>query len=613
MKNRSWKDVALGAALTLGLLLLLLLVRGGHRWLTIGLRGAGLDPSIPVELRVPPSIHPELAEHSKIYEKRIYDVGGHVRCAVGYGLANVIFVEGDQGIVVVDTGESIEQATEVLAELRTRTQKPIVGVVLTHHHADHMLGTSVFVSADDAASGKIPVVAHESLVRSYVDENGITAELQAVRSLHMYGLALGPKDREGSNDGIGPFIGRGASGFVAPNRTFTDRLELTLGGVRMDLRWVPSEAQSEVAIYLPDWKLLLSAEVVQDHTFPNVYTIRGARYRDPVAWVRSLDLLRGFDAQTMVLAHGPPVEGRDEVARVLRQYRDEIQFVHDQAVRRMNQGLTPDEIAETVRLPAHLADDKPWGRPYYGTVEHSVRNVYGGYEGWFHGDPVDLAPTPFFERARRTVAMMGGRDVVLGEARRAYLLGDAQWAAELVGPLIRLNPSDMDARHLKAAAFRKLGYAQINASWRNYYLVSAMELDDQIPSAIYLHYARKMLARAIAGLPADAQLALLPSRLRAEDTLDVERVVAVRYVDANLDFTLHLRRGVLEIVSGAPTSPAFRLEVTREAMGAVLGGGAIDDRLDGGGVTVVGDLAQARQFFGWFETPFAKKPEVVVR
>ncbi len=44
----------------------------------------------------------------------------------------------------------------------------------------------------------------------------------------------------------------------------------------------------EIALYLPDKKILLSAEVVQDHTFPNIYTIRGARYRDPVRWVASL-------------------------------------------------------------------------------------------------------------------------------------------------------------------------------------------------------------------------------------------------------------------------------------------------------------------------------------
>ncbi len=385
MKTRSSKKTLSFFAVLVVLLGVALLAR---RPLIIAFEGSGLDPNIPADLRVPPSIHPELAEHSRIFEKKVYKVGDNVYCAVGWGLANIIFVEGTDGVLVVDTGESTDQAGEALAELRKLTQKPIAGVVLTHHHADHVLGTSVFVKPEDAASGRVPIFAHESLIKHYVDETGLTAELQAVRSLHMYGGMLGPADRESSNDGIGPFLGRGESGFVAPNRTFAERLETTVAGIRLEMRYAPSEAESEIAVYLPDSKILLSAEVIQDHTFPNLYTIRGARYRDPVAWVRSIDSLRTWDANAMVLQHGPPVIGHDEVARVLTAYRDEIQFVHDQTVRRMNQGLPPAELAEQVKLPERLATEKPWGRQYYGTVKHSVRNVYGGYEGWFHGDPV---------------------------------------------------------------------------------------------------------------------------------------------------------------------------------------------------------------------------------
>src|SRR6185437_2667411 len=291
----------------------------------------------------------------------------------------------------------------------------------------------------------------------------------------MFGAALGPADRAGGNAGIGPYVRPGKPGFVPPNRTFADKLDVTVAGVRMQMRYVPSEAESEIAVYLPDAKILLSAEVVQDHTFPNLYTIRGARYRDPMRWVKSLDLLRDFEAESMVPAHGPPVLGREEVARVLTVYRDEIQFVHDQTVRYMNKGLTPEELSQTVKLPPHLDGEKPWGRQYYGTVKQAVRNIYDGYVGWFQGDPVKLDGTPPVEYARRIVGLMGGRDRVLVEARKAYDANDDRFAAELATLLVRVDVKDMDARHLKAAAFRRLEYAQMNASWRNYYLVSAME------------------------------------------------------------------------------------------------------------------------------------------
>jgi alkyl sulfatase BDS1-like metallo-beta-lactamase superfamily hydrolase len=279
----------------------------------------------------------------------------------------------------------------------------------------------------------------------------------------------------------------------------------------------------------------------------------------------------------------------------------------------MNEGLTRDELAARIELPEHLGGQKPWGRQYYGSVKHSVRNVYGGYEGWFQGDPVALDPTPPAEYAKRVVNLMGGRDKVLAEAKRALAGGDAQFAAELATDLVRIDTKDTEARHVKASAFRKLGYAQMNASWRNYYLVSAMELDDQIPSAIYLHEAGKMLGTAMRGLPARGQMALLPVRLKAEETLAEDVVAAVHYGDENVDFALHLRHGVLEIAARKANAPAFGLEVTRTSMGTVLGGAPFSDQVDGGAIKISGDAALARKFFSWFEVPFTKKPEVVVR
>ena len=601
------------AALSVLGLVIVVLVILLRPMLVVALEGSGMDPRIPPALRVPPSIHPELAEHTRIFDRKVYKVGESVYAAVGWGIANIVFVDGPEGVIVVDTGESTRQAEDVLAEMRKITQKPIAAVVLTHHHADHVLGTTVFVKPEDVASGKVPVFAHESLVDRFVDETGVIAELQTIRSVHMYGLALGPADREGSNDGIGPFITRGTAGFVAPSRTFADRLDVTVAGVRMEMRYVPSEAESEIAVYLPDMKILLSAEVVQDHTFPNLYTLRGARYRDPMRWVRSIDLLRAWDAEAMVLQHGPPVIGRAEVARVLTVYRDQIQFVHDQTVRYMNKGLTPEELSQVVKLPPHLDAEKPWGRQYYGSVKHSVRNIYDGYLGWFQGDPVTLDGTPPRERARRFVALMGGRDKVLAEAQKAYDANDHAFAAELATMLVRIDVKDMDARHLKAAAFRKMGYAQMNASWRNYYLVSAMELDDQIPEALYLQQASGLLLSAMKGMPPDKQIESLPPRLEAEETLGEDVTALVRYTDAEASFSLHLRHGVLEVSPKAPASPAFTLEVTRASMGALLAGGTLADATSAGARVTSGDASLAARFFGWLERPFTKKPEVVVR
>ncbi len=81
--------------------------------LTLGLL-PGYTDSAAVE--VEPSIHPELAEHTRHFEKKIYRIGDNVYSAVGWHLANTIVIEGDDGIIVVDTGEDIETARMVEKE-----------------------------------------------------------------------------------------------------------------------------------------------------------------------------------------------------------------------------------------------------------------------------------------------------------------------------------------------------------------------------------------------------------------------------------------------------------------------------------------------------------------
>ena len=191
--------------------------------------------------------------------------------------------------------------------------------------------------------------------------------------------------------------------------------------------------------------------------------------------------MRSYEARYLVPLHGQIVVGTDEVETVLTNYRDAMQYVLDQSVRLINIGFTPDEIAETVRLP-EAVQTEPWGIEYYGNVDVSARNIYGGYISWWNGDPAELRPTPRLEKARRTVDIMGGRDRVFKEAEKAFFDGDAQWAAELTTPLIRINMDDWPARHLKAAALRVIGYKQTSSSLRGFYLTGALEIEGRVQS-----------------------------------------------------------------------------------------------------------------------------------
>jgi alkyl sulfatase BDS1-like metallo-beta-lactamase superfamily hydrolase len=555
-----------------------------------------------IDLRVPVSIDPELREHTRLFDKKIYRVAGNVYCAVGYGLANIILIEGTDGTIVVDTGIDVEQGREVVGEFSRITTKPLKAIIYTHHHADHVQGTAAFVGTE-----KIEIIAHDSLVREYLQETLIAGEIMRNRAGAMYNGLLSKADNAGMSSGIGPLLQMRTVGFVPPTKTFSDHLDVTIAGVDLKLVYVPSEANSEIAVFLPQNNVLLSAEVIQDHTFPNLYTLRGAVYRDPMTWVHSIDRLRAFGAEHMVLQHGPPVSGKYQVATVLLNYRDAIQFVRDQTIRYMNQGLAPDEIADIVQLPPHLAEFSPWLREFYGTVRHSIPNIYHGNIGWFEGDPVTLKPTPRVEYARRLIALMGGRERVLAEARKAYRENDPQYSAELATYLIRVKQDDREARVLKAACFRRLGYATKNANWRGLYLTLANSLDGSLDwtQVEQANRGRSGNATLAAALPAGVQLETLPPRLKAEKVLDVDEAYGLLFKETGEAFTVSIRRGIAEVAPGLPKGPYAVLSGPKAALGQLISGAADTAALLGSGaIEVHGPEGAAKRFVSYFEEVF---------
>ena len=74
-------------------------------------------------------------------------------------------------------------------------------------------------------------------------------------------------------------------------------------------------------------------------------------------------------------------------------------YIHDQALRLANQGLTPLEAAEIVELPDAIG--KKWyNRYYHGGLHHNVRAVFHKELGYWDGDPA-VDPAAPARRARQ--------------------------------------------------------------------------------------------------------------------------------------------------------------------------------------------------------------------
>ena len=366
--------------------------------------------------------HPALARlraHSREFEPTLLKVTEGVYVAIGHGLANSILIEGDDGVIVVDTMESAEAAQKVLALFRRVTDKPVRAIVFTHYHPDHTFGAAVF-----AEGRPVEVIAHERTGALLDEVLDVVAPTIYPRSMRQFGTHLPPAAVP--NAGIGPRLdyvdGRNRIALLRPTRTFAESLDLTIAGVRLQLRHAPGETDDQILVWLPQQRVLLPADNFY-RSFPNLYAIRGTPYRDVRRWIASLDAMRALAPEHLVPSHTRPVSGAAEAMAVLTDYRDAIQYVHDQTIRWMNAGLSPDEIVERVKLPPHLAAS-PWLAEHYGRVDWSVRAIHAGQVGWFDGNAARLLPLPPEERARRLQALAGSGRTLAQEAERA-LAADA--------------------------------------------------------------------------------------------------------------------------------------------------------------------------------------------
>jgi alkyl sulfatase BDS1-like metallo-beta-lactamase superfamily hydrolase len=489
---------------------------------------------------------PDLARHSEEFRKEIITVTDGVYVAVGYGLANAILIEGDDGVIIVDTLESVEAARPVKEAFNRITSKPVKAIIYTHNHADHIFGATVFAGDDNP-----DVYSHETTLY-YIDRIlSIIRPTIYRRSMRQFGTLL----PEGGliNAGIGPrlvYDMTKTTGLIRPNRTFSgERLDLEIAGVKLDLFLAPGETNDQIFVWLPEKKTLLCADNYYK-SFPNLYAIRGTAYRDVNLWVKSIDKMRALRPEYLVPGHTRPVTGADRIYETLTNYRDAIQFVHDQTIRHMNLGFTPDEIVERVKLPPHLAK-LPYLHEYYGTVPWSVRAVYNGYIGWFDGNPTELFPLSPLERAERFAKIAGGKESILKEAEKAVSDGEYQWALELTDYLLVLEPENQMARNCKAQALRTLGERQIAATARNYYLTRALELE----GTLFIGEQEIRDRDLVHSIPLTAIFNSMAVNLNAEKSADVERVVGFRFPDTGDVFTVHVRRGVAEIQPRLPENP----------------------------------------------------------
>ncbi|WP_432134367.1 MULTISPECIES: alkyl/aryl-sulfatase [unclassified Streptomyces] len=554
----------------------------------------------------PATANPSLWRQSRLCSDHgLFEVTEGIYQVRGFDLSNMTVVEGGRGVLVIDPLLCAETAAAGLALYRAhRGERPVTAVLYTHSHADHFGGVRGVITDEDVERG-VPVFAPQGFLAHAVSENVYAGTAMSRRAAYMYGAALPKGERGQIGAGLGQTVSTGTVGLIPPTASITRTGQTeTVDGIRMVFQLTPgTEAPAELNLHFPDHAALCMAENAT-HNLHNLLTLRGAEVRDPRVWARYLTEAIGLFAHSSDVAfasHHWPVWGRDRVVGFLSEQRDLYAYLHDQTLRMLNQGLTAAEIAERMQLPPAL--ERSWHtHGYYGSVSHNTKAVYQRYLGWFDGNPAHLWEHPPVESARRYVAFMGGADEVLRRARQSYADGDFRWVAQVVNHVVFADPDNAEARALQADALEQLGYGSENGTWRNFYLMGALEL------------RHGSVGTPTASNSPDLMTALTLDQLfdalaiRVDGPRSWEADITVRWnLTGGERVTLRLRNGVLTHVTGAgpaAADPDVEITLAEADLRAVLAGVlAPADLAARDGVTVGGDLGRLTELLGHLSDP----------
>jgi len=507
----------------------------------------------------------EAIEHARRFERRLHQVTDNAWCVVGNGLSNQTFVEGPDGLIVIDTGDSIEEMRWALAQVREHTAAPVVGVIYSHFH--YVGGTRALLEA--GASQKIPIWSHAGVVANRSRQAGEVGPVSRYGLVQQFGVLL---PTEGPDALVSAGIGPGfripdnapfTEGFLPPTHTIEEATTISLAGLTIELTPAESDADDSITIWFPELSLCIN-NLMWPALF-NVFAIRGEEYRDSRILLAGFDHLLGLGADHLITAHGPPISGAEHVRVQLTRSRDAIQFMWDQTVRGVNLGLTHGELTEFVQLPESYGDSY-FQTQFYGLVEHHVRQIHTGLRGWFDGDVAQLFPVPPVERAHRLIEGFGGAEEVRRRVEMALAEDDLRWAIELSSWLLQVESEHVGDRSRLALALRTVARRTTAANIRNWCLTRARELDGDIDNSRFrVHRLPREYVQTAA---ANELVHLLRVTLDPRRCNGIDRHLRIEFPDDAAG--LHLRNSVAVPTDGSDAE--FALTIARATWGEVLNG-----------------------------------------
>ncbi|ANI42821.1 lactamase [Mycolicibacterium vaccae 95051] len=381
------------------------------------------------------------------------------------GVSNSYAIGSDDGRVIINGGMFFE------GELRRRAFSDVPGptraIIVTQGHADHFGGVYALREPDTE------VIMHADY-RYWRDDTLRLGGYRAPKTAFAFQkftdhVVEALKEIDPSTIDFS---------FPEPTTTFEHRHELTLADRRIQLFSTPGgETTDSLVVWLPESRIVFTGNLfgpLFGHV-PNLMTIRGDRYRDPVRYIESLNTVLELCPRRLITGHFDPIEGADRIAEEITAMRDAMQSVHDQVIEYMSGGKDLYSAMREIRVPEHL--DVGEG---YGKTSWNVRAIWEMYAGWFqHRSTTELYGVAASSVAADVVAAAGAD--TLTEAARMHLAdGKPVHALHLIDVVLSAEPDNRAARDAAVEAHEALLAATTNF-WEKAWLTNSINKLRSVP------------------------------------------------------------------------------------------------------------------------------------
>ena len=374
------------------------------------------------------------------------------------GVSNSYAIATNEGRVILNGGLFFEGAQRLKAF--ADIPGPTRAIVVTQGHADHWGGVNALREADTD-------VIMQANYKYWRDDNVRLGGYRAPKTAFAF-----QKFTDAVMEHLKEIDPATIDfSFPEPTTTFDRHLNFTIGGREFELLWTPGgETTDSLVVWLPQDRTMFTGNMfgpLFGHV-PNLMTIRGDRYRDPVLYIEACNAVLDFAPERLITGHFDPIDGAERIAEEITAMRDAMQAVHDSTVEKMCAGSDLYTAMREVKVPDHL--DVGEG---YGQTSWNVRAIWEMYAGWFqHRSTTELygvAP----QSIAGDVVHAAGADALVEAARVHTAASRPVQALHLTDLVLATDPAHAGARAVAVDAHEAL-LADTENFWKKAWLTKSI-------------------------------------------------------------------------------------------------------------------------------------------